>query len=78
MKGLFWFKFKPILILIVYLIIAVIWGSSLVLMFIQESAIWAIVCLISSISVIIGAKLIDCYSKNYKLKYLFLGKKFNS
>lgn len=76
MKSLFWFKFKPVLILIVYLIFVVIWGSSLVIMFIEESVSWAIVWLISSVLILVGAALIDCFSKGYKLKYLFFGKKF--
>ena len=76
MKSLTWFKWKPILILIVYLAFVVIWGSSLAIMIIEESEAWAIVWLISSVLVLFGAFLIEGYSNGYKWKYYFLGKNF--
>lgn len=76
MKSLTWLKWKPILILIVYLAFVVVWGSLLAIMIIEESEAWAIVWLISSVLVLFGAFLIEGYSNGYKWKYYFLGKNF--
>lgn len=67
---------KSILILAVYLFFVVIWGVSLVMWVVDESETWFIVWLISSAVVLVAAFFVEANSKDYKLKYYFLGKKF--
>lgn len=71
-------RLKAVLILIFYLIMVVFWGSSMVISFVEESVNWAIVWIVSSVLVLLGAFWIDFYTKRYKFKYLFLGKKFKA
>lgn len=67
---------KSILNIIIYLIFVVIWGFSLVLMIVEESEIWAIIWILSTIITLIDIFVNETKMKGYKFKYLFLGKSF--
>lgn len=67
---------KAIITLVVYLLFVVVWGVSLVMFILEESVVWANIWVFSSIIVLISVFYIDASTKNYKLKYYFLGKEF--
>ena len=67
---------KAIFILVVYLLLIVVWGTSFVIWIVEESEYWALIWLISSVVILVLAFFVDAYSKDYKIKYYFLGKNF--
>ena len=65
-----------IILLILLLSIAVVWGTSSVMLFIEDSFFWAIISLISYFLVFAVVFAIEIHTNQYKLKYLFARKKF--
>lgn len=65
-----------IIILFIYLSLVVVWGTSMVVAIVEEDVIWANIWVLSSILLFFAIFFVDAYSKDYKFKYIFLGKNF--
>ena len=71
-------KSKAILLLIGFLFFVVVMGSCGVMLFVDYQDIYAILFFVGFIGYSIFLILIECFSKDYQLKYYFLGKNFRA
>ena len=67
---------KTTLILVAFLSVVVVWGSTTVITFIEYNTVVAIISVVSYFAVFIGIFGIEMYTNKYKFKYLILGKKY--
>lgn len=67
---------KTTLVLIAFLSVVVVWGSTTVITFIEYNTVVAIISVVSYFAVFVGIFGIEMYTNKYKFKYLILGKKY--
>ena len=67
---------KSIILLVLLLTGAVVWGTSSVLLFIEDSFFWAVVSFVSYFYVFVLVFAIDFHTNSYKLKYVLDKKTF--
>ena len=67
---------KTTLVLIAFLSVVVVWGSTTAITFIEYNTVVAIISVVSYFAVFVGIFGIEMYTNKYKFKYLILGKKY--